>query len=62
MSEEVSKLLASLTQEQRTGLSWGDRGAGRYWHARWGDKSTIGNGGPYTTASDAIRAVLGITQ
>lgn len=60
MTQNVAELLASLTPDQRKGLSWGDRGGGQYWHARWGDRSTIGNGGPYASASEAVRAVLGM--
>ena len=58
----LSEVLASLTDEQRNGLSWGDRGGGRDWHAKWGDRSTIGSGGPYNTPEEAIRAVLGISN
>lgn len=58
MTDELSEILRSLSSEQRRGLSWGDRGDGQHWHARWGDRATIENGGPYRTAAQAIRAVL----
>jgi hypothetical protein len=56
----LSDLLASLTPQQRCGLSWGDRAGGQHWQARWNERSTIGRGGPYLTAEDAIRAVLSL--
>lgn len=58
MTNEVSEILRGLSPEQRCGLSWGDRGDGQHWHARWRDRTTIGNGGPYRTAAQAISAVL----
>lgn len=56
---ELDQLLASLTPDQRRGLSWGDLGDGKHWHARWGSQTTIDNGGPYPSAQAAILAVLG---
>jgi hypothetical protein len=56
---DMSVLLCTLSDDERAGLSWGDRGGGLHWQARHGDKTTIGNGGPFASAADAIRSVLG---
>ena len=60
MTKTVEELLAALTPDQKSGLSWGDRGDGKHWQARHGGRTTIGNGGPYPSAQAAIRAVLGL--
>lgn len=52
----MKEALALVPPELASLVSWGDRGGGRYWQARVGPVDTIGNGGPYNSAAEAVAA------
>lgn len=58
----LAKAIAMVPEKYRTQVSWGDRGGGQPWQARVGPYSTIGNGGPYRTAEQAIFAAIQLAK
>ncbi len=59
---KMGDALALVPAKYASEVSWGDRGGGRHWQSRVGPFSTIGNGGPYATAHEAIAAAVGLSR